>query len=129
MIGSTASRFGRSSKYFAQAKTNNHLTQRRCTAAYQGGMAAVAREMITITKTIQTQNIMTNETTSQQEEKRGFTNQEIQAIEANRHDLSSWNVIHLLRDGNYWHANEWSAWLMSVVIAQRLLLQGACLWR
>ena len=59
---------------------------------------------------------MTNETTSQQEEKRGFTNQEIQAIEANRHDLSSWNVIHLLRDGNYWHANEWSAWLMSVVI-------------
>lgn len=50
------------------------------------------------------------------EEKKGFSNQEIMAIEADRQDAATWNVIHLLRDGNYWHANEWSGWLMGVVI-------------
>lgn len=52
----------------------------------------------------------------QPEEKKGFTNQEIMAIEADRQDAATWNVIHLLRDGDYWHANEWSGWLMGVVV-------------
>ena len=54
------------------------------------------------------------------EQKKGFTNQEIQAIEADRKDSSTWNVIHLLRDGNYWHANEWSGWLIAVVITDEM---------
>ena len=58
---------------------------------------------------------MHNKQTNPQEEKKGFTNEEIQAIEADRQDPSTWNVIHLLRDGNYWHANEWSGWLLAVV--------------
>lgn len=56
----------------------------------------------------------------QQEEKKGFTNQEIMAIEAERKDAATWNVIHLLRDGNYWHANEWSGWLMGVVVHEEI---------
>jgi hypothetical protein len=52
----------------------------------------------------------------QPEEKKGFTNSEIMAIEADRQDASTWNVIRLLRDGDYWHANEWSGWLMGVVV-------------
>lgn len=52
----------------------------------------------------------------QPEEKKGFTNHEIMAIEADRQDAATWNVIHLLRDGDYWHANEWSGWLMGVVV-------------
>lgn len=52
----------------------------------------------------------------QPEEKKGFTNPEIMAIEADRQDAETWNVIHLLRDGDYWHANEWSGWLMGVVV-------------
>lgn len=59
-------------------------------------------------------------TPQQQEEKKGFTNQEIQTIEADRQDSKSWNVIHLLRDGNYWHANEWSSWLMGVIIPDEM---------
>ena len=50
------------------------------------------------------------------EEKKGFTNAEIMAIESERQDVKTWNVIHLLRDGDYWHANEWSGWLMGVVV-------------
>ena len=52
----------------------------------------------------------------QPEEKKGFTNPEIMAIESDRQDASTWNVIRLLRDGDYWHANEWSGWLMGVVV-------------
>ncbi|MCR5578681.1 MAG: hypothetical protein K6F74_05650 [Prevotella sp.] len=52
----------------------------------------------------------------QPEEKKGFTNPEIMAIEADRQDASTWNIIRLLRDGDYWHANEWSGWLMGVVV-------------
>ena len=52
----------------------------------------------------------------QPEEKKGFTNHEIMTIEADRQDAATWNVIHLLRDGDYWHANEWSGWLMGVVV-------------
>ena len=52
----------------------------------------------------------------QPEEKKGFSNPEIMAIESDRQDASTWNVIHLLRDGDYWHANEWSGWLMGVVV-------------
>ena len=59
-------------------------------------------------------------TPQQPEEKKGFTNQEIQVIEADRQDPKSWNVIHLLRDGNYWHANEWSAWLMGVIVPDEM---------
>ncbi len=55
-----------------------------------------------------------------QEQKKGFTNQEIQAIEAERQDAKSWNVIHLLKDGNYWHANEWSGWLVAVIITDEM---------
>ena len=53
-------------------------------------------------------------------DKKGFTYQEIQSIEADRKESSTWNVIHLLRDGNYWHANEWSAWLVAVVITDEM---------
>lgn len=56
----------------------------------------------------------------QQGERKGFTNQEIQTIEADRKEPEKWNVIHLLRDGNYWHANEWSAWLVAVVITLQM---------
>ena len=56
----------------------------------------------------------------QQGERKGFTNQEIQAIEADRKEPEKWNVIHMLRDGNYWHANEWSAWLVAVVITSQM---------
>lgn len=56
----------------------------------------------------------------QPEEKKGFTNQEIMAIEADRQDAATWNVIHLLRDGDYWHANEWSGWLMGVVVHKEM---------
>lgn len=55
-----------------------------------------------------------------QEQKKGFTNQEIQAIEAERQDVKTWNVIHLLKDGNYWHANEWSGWLVAVIITDEM---------
>ena len=48
--------------------------------------------------------------------KKGFTNSEIMAIEGDRKDASTWNVIRLLRDGDYRHANEWSGWLMGVVV-------------
>ena len=48
--------------------------------------------------------------------KKGFTNAEIMEIEAARQGEDTWNVIHLLRDGDYWHANEWSGWLMGVVV-------------
>lgn len=51
-----------------------------------------------------------------QEQKKGFTYQEIQSIEAERQDAKTWNVIHLLKDANYWHANEWSGWLVAVII-------------
>ena len=57
---------------------------------------------------------------AQPEDKKGFSNPEIMAIEADRHDPSTWNVIRLLRDGNYWHANEWSGWLMGVVIPNEM---------
>lgn len=53
---------------------------------------------------------------NKEQERKGFSNPEIQKIEADRMEPAKWNVIHLLRDGNYWHANEWSAWLMSVII-------------
>lgn len=56
----------------------------------------------------------------QQGERKGFTNQEIQTIEADRKEPEKWNVVHLLRDGNYWHANEWSAWLVAVVITSQM---------
>ena len=52
----------------------------------------------------------------QQEEKKGYTLQEIQSIEAERQDPNTWNVIHLLKVANYWHANEWSGWLVGVII-------------
>lgn len=56
----------------------------------------------------------------EQEQKKGFTNQEIQAIEAERQDANTWNVIHLLKDGNYWHANEWSGWLVAVIVTDEM---------
>lgn len=63
---------------------------------------------------------MSQQKTQQPEEKKGFTNPEIIAIEAERQDAATWNVIHLLRDGDYWHANEWSGWLMGVVIPNEM---------
>lgn len=53
---------------------------------------------------------------SQDSEKKGFTNQEIQELEADRQVPESWNMIHLLREGNYWHAYEWSVWLINEVM-------------
>lgn len=38
---------------------------------------------------------------------------EIFNIEENRKDSSEWNVIHLIREGSFYRAHDWSAWLMS----------------
>ena len=37
---------------------------------------------------------------------------EIRGIEENRKDPAQQCVIHLMREGNFYHANDWSAWLM-----------------
>ena len=63
---------------------------------------------------------MTEQKQSLPEEKKGYSYPEIQDIEADRKDAEKWNVIHLLRDGNYWHANEWSGWLVAVVIQNEM---------
>lgn len=55
-----------------------------------------------------------------QNEQKGFSNRDIQAIESNRKDSGTWNVVHLLKDGAYWRAHEWSAWLIAVVIPDEM---------
>lgn len=44
-----------------------------------------------------------------------MTTAEILNIEKNRADSSSWNVIHLFKEGSFYRAYEWSAWLVAVV--------------
>lgn len=39
---------------------------------------------------------------------------EIISIENERHDPSQWNVIHFIKEGEFYRAHDWSAWLMSV---------------
>ena len=39
---------------------------------------------------------------------------EIISIETKREESSQWNVIHLLKEGDWYRAHDWSAWLMSV---------------
>ncbi len=38
---------------------------------------------------------------------------EIIAIESARQEAESWNVVHLLKEGDFYRAHDWSAWLMS----------------
>ena len=38
---------------------------------------------------------------------------EIIAIETNRKEAGQWNVIHFVKDGDFYRAHDWSAWLMS----------------
>ena len=40
---------------------------------------------------------------------------EILEIERNREESSTWNVIHLFKEGSFYRAYEWSAWLITVV--------------
>lgn len=40
---------------------------------------------------------------------------EILEIEKKREESSTWNVIHLFKDGSFYRAYEWSAWLTAVV--------------
>jgi hypothetical protein len=40
---------------------------------------------------------------------------EILEIERNRKESSTWNVIHLFKEGSFYRAYEWSAWLITVV--------------
>lgn len=40
---------------------------------------------------------------------------EILEIERNREESSTWNVIHLFKEGSFYRAYEWSAWLTAVV--------------
>lgn len=38
---------------------------------------------------------------------------EIVSIEEARQDPSSWNVIHFVKEGEFYRAHDWSAWLMT----------------
>lgn len=40
---------------------------------------------------------------------------EILQIEKKRSDAKDWNVIHLFKEGNFYRAYEWSAWLIATV--------------
>lgn len=40
---------------------------------------------------------------------------EILEIEKNRSDVNTWNVIHLFKEGGFYRAYEWSAWLIVTV--------------
>ena len=40
---------------------------------------------------------------------------DILEIERNREESSTWNVIHLFKEGSFYRAYEWSAWLITVV--------------
>lgn len=39
---------------------------------------------------------------------------EIIEIESARKEPEQWNVVHLLKEGEFYRAHDWSAWLMSV---------------
>ena len=41
---------------------------------------------------------------------------EILAIEKNRKDSQTYNVIHLFKEGAFYRAYEWSAWLIAVIV-------------
>ena len=38
---------------------------------------------------------------------------EIIPLETERQESNSWNVIHLIKEGEFYRAHDWSAWLMS----------------
>ena len=38
---------------------------------------------------------------------------EILNLESFRQEQSQWNIIHFVKEGNFYHAHDWSAWLMS----------------
>lgn len=44
------------------------------------------------------------------------TLKDILPIEDNRQDPQTWNKIHLFKQGDFWHAYDWSAWLICRVI-------------
>ena len=40
---------------------------------------------------------------------------EIISIEQQRTDQAQWNVIHLFKEGGFYRAYEWSAWLIAAI--------------
>lgn len=44
------------------------------------------------------------------------TLKEILPIEDSRQDPQTWNKIHLFKQGDFWHAYDWSAWLICRVL-------------
>lgn len=40
---------------------------------------------------------------------------EILEIEKNREDAAQWNIIHLFKEGGFYRAYNWSAWLIVAV--------------
>lgn len=53
-----------------------------------------------------------------------MTTAEILEIEKERSESSTWNVIHLFKDGSFYRAYEWSAWLTAVVAFNELVRKG-----
>lgn len=42
-----------------------------------------------------------------------MTISEIAALEGARQDSSTWNVVHLLKENDFYRAHDWSAWLLT----------------
>lgn len=38
---------------------------------------------------------------------------EIKSIEGARQEADTWNVVHLIKEGDFYRAHDWSAWLMT----------------
>ena len=38
---------------------------------------------------------------------------DILKIESDREKPESWNLVHLIKEGTFYHANDWSAWLLA----------------
>ena len=41
--------------------------------------------------------------------------QDILTLEKYRKEPATWNVIHMFKEGSFWHAYEWSAWIICVI--------------
>ena len=41
--------------------------------------------------------------------------QDILTLEKDRKEPASWNVIHMFKEGSFWHAYEWSAWIICAI--------------
>ena len=41
--------------------------------------------------------------------------QDILTLEKDREESATWNVIHMFKEGSFWHAYEWSAWIICAI--------------